>query len=582
MGSAQGFRFLLGRRTLVGKCALHGLSDPFTVVFLSLVAVHLVPVWAFLYFPSQDGPAHIENANILRHYSDPNASLLREYYVINRKPNPNWLGHLVLAGLMRVFSSRVAEKILLSCYVILLPTSILYAIRSIRPANVFLSVMAFPFIYSYHLHMGFYNFACSLPIYFFILGCWLRKRGLLTPRDTLTMSFLLVLLYFTHIVSLVMAVVALSVLASWSVFCEKIGGSREAGFEAGQDRGSFRRYGFPVLLALLPAILLALLFFRGNGVQVLDRWSVFDLSKHLLALSSLWSYERIELLLSSALVCVFAGASIPVFLFKLRERQFDDRDGLILVGLVYVLLYFLTPDRTHQGQYISSRLLLFPYFALLLWLGRGSFERAARIRVVVVTCGIAFLFLVLHVTKYAELNRYLKEYMSGVRMMEQNRTLLPLSFAHAGPAEDGQRPSERIRPFLFAAGYIAAERGIVELHNYEAMTDSFPLRYRPSLSPFLHIWMNKGLYLSPEVDFIDYAERTGGRVDYVLSWGCGEEMYGRETVDSILDQLARGYRLVFKSEQGWMKLYQSKGLDEANPRGCLRPEGTETIARVNR
>lgn len=380
-----------------------------------------------------------------------------------------------------------------------------------------------------------------------------------------------------------MAVVALSVLATWSVFCERIECSGEPKLDgAGIWRG-FRRYGVPVFLASLPPVFLVLLFFRDSGVQILERWSLFDLSKHLLTLSSLWSYERIELVLSSAFVCVFLGATIPVFFARLKQRRLDNRDGWVLVGLVYVLLYFLTPDRTPQGQYISSRLLLFPYFALLLWLGSGSFGRTAKIRVVVATCGIALLFLVLHTTKYSELNRYLKDYMSGASMIQENRTLLPLSFSHGGyNTEDGRTSSERIRPFLFAAGYIAAERDIVELQNYEARTECFPLRYRTDRNPFSYIWLNEGLYLSPEVDFIDFAEQTGGRVDYVLLWGCEERMNGRANVDSILDQLERGYRLIFTSEKGLMKLYRATGLEESNTRGSLRQSGTETLAKARR
>jgi len=398
----------------------------------------------------------------------------------------------------------------------------------------------------------------------------------------LFVSFLLVLLYFTHIVSLVMAIVALSVLAGWSVLCECIEWSGEAKRKGNGIWTGFRKYGAQVLFASLPAVFLALLFFQGNGVQMLDRWSLFDLSKHLLTLSSLWSYERIELVLSSVFVCVFAGTSLPMFFSKLKQRRLDGRDGLVLVGLVYVLLFFLTPDSTPQGQYITSRLLLFPYFALLLWLGGGSFGRAAQIRVVVATCGIAVAFLVLHTTKYSELNRYLKDYMSGASMIEKNRTLLPLSFSHEGHTDDGHSLSQRIRPFLFAAGYIAAERGIVELHNYEARTEIFPLRYRPNRNPFSHIWLNDGLYLSPKVDFVDFTERTGGSVDYVLLWGWREEMRGQANVDSILDQLERGYRLMFTSEKGWMKLYRAIGLEESDARGRLLQRETETMAGVVR
>ena len=78
MEGTQGLQPPGGRRTLSRKDLLGWLSQPVNIIFLSLVVAHLLPIWSFPYFPSQDGPAHVENANILCNYSDPNASLLRE------------------------------------------------------------------------------------------------------------------------------------------------------------------------------------------------------------------------------------------------------------------------------------------------------------------------------------------------------------------------------------------------------------------------------------------------------------------------------------------------------------------------
>src|SRR5215510_15849492 len=47
-----------------------GVSDHDTLLCLALILIHLIPIWAFTYFPSQDGPAHLSNATILREYHD--------------------------------------------------------------------------------------------------------------------------------------------------------------------------------------------------------------------------------------------------------------------------------------------------------------------------------------------------------------------------------------------------------------------------------------------------------------------------------------------------------------------------------
>src|SRR5438876_8283038 len=87
-------------------------------LFAFLLAVHLAPVWSFAVFPSQDGPAHLENANVIRRYHEPAGVLFREYYVLNGRLEPNWVGHLALAGLLRVVPPATAEKLLVSLCVV--------------------------------------------------------------------------------------------------------------------------------------------------------------------------------------------------------------------------------------------------------------------------------------------------------------------------------------------------------------------------------------------------------------------------------------------------------------------------------
>lgn len=58
------------------------LSNQENLFFVVLIVVHLLPIWFFKYFPSSDGPAHIENPNILREYYFPNRTLLRALAVL--------------------------------------------------------------------------------------------------------------------------------------------------------------------------------------------------------------------------------------------------------------------------------------------------------------------------------------------------------------------------------------------------------------------------------------------------------------------------------------------------------------------
>src|SRR5262245_34524111 len=86
----------------------------------------------------------------------------------------NLLTHLALAGLMSVFPVLAAEKILLSGYVLLFMVAVRYAISSINTDSVAISFLAFPFVYNWPMHMGFYSFVYSLPLFLFCIGYWAK------------------------------------------------------------------------------------------------------------------------------------------------------------------------------------------------------------------------------------------------------------------------------------------------------------------------------------------------------------------------------------------------------------------------
>src|SRR6266550_2851537 len=124
------------------------------ILFLSLLIIYLLPVWAFEYFVTADGPSHVYNASVIYNYLRPEYSSLRQYYELNSWLTTNFFDHIILAGLMFIVPAIVGEKILLSAYILILPVSIRYALSAVNQSSTFLTVLAFPFIYNYFLHEG--------------------------------------------------------------------------------------------------------------------------------------------------------------------------------------------------------------------------------------------------------------------------------------------------------------------------------------------------------------------------------------------------------------------------------------------
>src|SRR5262249_31094890 len=125
-----------------------------------------------------------------------------------------WLGHLLLASLLFVAPPLVAEKLVLTGYLLLLPLSVRYAVRNIRPDAGFVALLAFPFVPNLFFHMGFHNFCYSLPLFFFVVGYWLKHRTEFTWRRTAILGLLGLILYFCHPFSLA-AWLVIGVQALW-------------------------------------------------------------------------------------------------------------------------------------------------------------------------------------------------------------------------------------------------------------------------------------------------------------------------------------------------------------------------------
>jgi hypothetical protein len=282
----------------------------------------------------------------------------------------------------------------------------------------------------------------------------------------------------------------------------------------------------------------------------------------LIQMESLVSFQREESFCSIGLGVVFAGLFLYLVVSKMRRRRPDRWDGLLAVVLGYSLIYFLAPNAISEGSFITDRLNLYPFFGFVLWFGVQPYLKTVKRGIVLIAIVITAASLGLHTLKYSELNNYLAEYLSGMHLIEPNKTLLPLAFDSRGQAPDGRVLSLKVRPFLHASGYIAVRRHVVDFTNYEAGAfNCFPVLFRPNLNPYDRIGIKDRsiVWEPPQVDFLTYAGRTGGRVDYVLVWGIQERQRNHEATRSIDQQLKRGYELIYTSPKtGLMQLYKRK------------------------
>jgi hypothetical protein len=526
------------------------------VLFWGLLALHLLPIWLFPFVPTQDGPGHQAVTFILRQYDHPAAGLLRQYYLPNREALPNWFIFFLMGRVLGFVAVPVAEKILLTAYIFLLPLSARYALRAIDPEAGFLAVLAFPFLYNYTFNMGFFNFCFSLAAFFLAIGYGLRHAERMGPGRTALLALLVLGVYFCHPVTLVVTVAALLTLAGWRLLLDRLAAPAPRFTAAALWRGFLDRLLAPGL-ACLPALILMAAFVRaraGSRIVMLPMWMKI---KHLAGLYSLASLSIWTIPLAIALAFLFYAVA-ALCLRARRGYPWQTGDGLLLAVAVLIVAFFAAPSDLSGGGFINHRLVLFPFLTLILWF--GTFEHPARRRlgVQIAAAGIALALLGLIAWKYAGIDRELAGIVAAGDLVEPDHTLLFLSYAHQGEDGKGGKLSFRTWPFVHAGGYLGARRRLVDLSLYEANENYFPFYYRPGLNPYLHL-ASEPLGIEndpPAVDLLGYPRRTGGSVDYVLLWGLRDERRSEPKVRAVQDQLAAAYDLIRRTPDGRVRLYR--------------------------
>ncbi|HEV8578972.1 MAG TPA: hypothetical protein VGX68_07790 [Thermoanaerobaculia bacterium] len=544
---------------MIASSAARFRLSPEALAFALLLALHLALIWAFPFIPTQDGPGHQALAFILRQYDGPDAGLLRQYYLPNREALPNWFIFFLMSRVLGFVSVPMAEKLLLTAYVVLLPLGVRYALRAIDPRAAFLSVLVFPFTYNYLFQMGFFNFCFSLAAFFFTLGYWLEASRRMSALRTAGLALLVLWVYFCHPVTLVMTVAALLTLAGWRLLLERLVAA-ERRFAWRELAAGARTWLLSPVLACLPALALMASFLGRRADARISMLPLWVKLKHLGGLYSLASVSRWTILLAAVLALLFYGTALACLIARAR-RPFRVGDGLLLVAIVFVVAYFAAPSELAGGGFINHRLNLFPFLALILWFGTFDHPAGRSRGIQIAAFAVAIAFLGVFGRTYAQVDEGLAKIAAASEHVEPDHTLLFLSYAHQGERPGGQPLVFRTEPFVHASGYIGARKRLVDLSLYEASEDYFPIYFNPRLDPYRHLAaVHLGIETAPpRVDLLGYPKRTGGRIDYVLLWGLREDRRREPAVRDVLEQLAAGYKEVWDSADRAVRLYKRGG-----------------------
>jgi hypothetical protein len=444
--------------------------------FAVLVLAYLLPVWLFRHVPTQDGPAHLANAVILRDYSTPGTHH-HEFYELAIEPFPNWTAHLMLAGFSWLVHPLVAEKLLVTFYVVGFAYAARFFLISWHPDGVMLAPLCLLFIFHRCFFMGFYSYCLGLPLCFLIYGLCARLPERLSPGWLVGFAGLLLLAYFTHLVAYVQAVVGAIVL----VLCRP-----------GRRGPRLLTLG----VALLPSLAFCADYLASTGLtpavladMVARNWGTRQPGgQGLSALTEDLTHLHRDLFIT------YQAWSIPIgicfwLMFGAYAAAGVSRVGhsppestslskswlpVFTVGVVMTLLYLAAPEALGvHGGYLKPRLaIVLP----VLWLAllRPPSRRWQKVPLMVGSYALVLTLLVCTCFHFAAANRILDQYLAGLRAIGRGQVIYVIQSTEVDPYE--------VSYLLHASSYYCLDTGCTNLDNYEATARYCPVRFRPGVS----------------------------------------------------------------------------------------------------
>jgi hypothetical protein len=183
------------------------------LLFAALVVLLDGPVWLVRLVPTQDGPVHLAQADLIARFGwggmlqEPAAS----FYQWNPRIEPNSAIYLLLAGLIRLTGDALAANTLfLSLYGLLWVAAAFAVCRAETERPLLPALLLLPLAFGVFIHWGFYNYALGVPLFLLFATYWRKARERRDVVAFITVALAILALFLTHITAVVVACLLLA------------------------------------------------------------------------------------------------------------------------------------------------------------------------------------------------------------------------------------------------------------------------------------------------------------------------------------------------------------------------------------
>jgi len=522
------------------------------LLLLSGIVLCLLQVLLPQYFLTGDGPGHVYNAQMLHDlWSNKNVSFYESFYSLNRSPNPNWLTHILLALLMFIVNGALAEKILLSLYIILFVTGFYTLLKKLNNNVSIWPVVALLFVFHHPLIKGFYNFSFSIGFLFWLVIAWLSYLDKKKAGSLVSFFLLIALTFFSHPMSFIYGGVICFGLLLTYIFSGTLTGSSAIRFRP------FSKYFSILLLCFLPFLILLKIYTDKNTTPI-DLHFFSERIGDALQFTYLPNRMETERIIAPGVGILLVGTFIITLFIRFRKGyKIHKYDGLILSLLFAIGIYLFFPDFMLGGGLLVMRAQLFVFILFACCIAYAPLPKTIF---TINTSILLLLFLCLSFIRIPSImasSRGEEDYMSAAKYIAPNSVILPLSFANNGKDEHGNAIASANWIFEHAGDYLGIYKPLIILDNYEANTGYFPLCWKGVVNPYHSLNSLEGIEGNPPyVAIQDYTNASHIQINYIITWCYDTTMLKQGHVAELMQQISSSYHAIYTSPSGRTVLYE--------------------------
>lgn len=516
------------------------------LIFTLVTLFNLYPFIALHFFPTLDGASHLSNANLITQILVYHNDLIQQFFTINPEPIPNWTAHLILAIGGLFLPAFLAEKLLIIILLVGTPFAFRSAISTIDPKKTIFAYLIFPFTQSTFFYLGFFNFCIGIMFLLITLTFWLRhQQEMQKPWNLARLAILILATWFSHIL-LFGTLLMLIGLHIWVTHLIQMFEKRSHPAASIIHLATALR---PFLIACAFPLLLFIFFFLSRPeTKNVVFLPLEELINNMVKMKPLIVFNELtEGALAWKIVAILAAILCLGIIFRLNpffKKNSTDEDTirlkrlninglwLLLSVLTMIALYLLLPDVMGTASYTSARLLFLTFVLLILWMSTLPIPRWIVLIAAIAVVYLNFSMMDLRKEKLKELEQVALACNQAADHIAPNSIVLPIF------CQDNWFTGHFV-------DYIAIDKPMVMLYNYECETGYFPvknnLQDRPNYflgNPALHHRL---------IRFEHEKGRPFQRIDYVLTMG-GCNTKNTDNWEKIERILALDFVITYKSD----------------------------------